>query len=304
MHKNLDFPGSEDFKMRLKNFQKDELVPLFEKADLFLKAYKLAYFMDAGTLLGAVRHKGMIPWDDDIDILLMQKDFDRLYELNRKNPDAGKKYGVKVVTYPFDRRWLGIEFPDAKNSVAQIDIYCLSRYKSSLIRYIKALHRKCYVYAGLFGLSPFPNLDPPLIKKISFRKIVTGFLRRFGYLRSKRDEKVLRFVPKMYFVLYVLQVILLPIFFLAGLFLRILMRLLAAPSGKYIDTYYKSRNAVVLRTLIKYEDLFPLTPLEFENKPYPAPLNYQKMLISQYGKDYKQMPPYESRVPHHNKVAP
>lgn len=50
----------------------------------FLDSENLEYFITSGTLIGAVRHKGFIPWDDDFDIGLMRKDYERLKEILKK----------------------------------------------------------------------------------------------------------------------------------------------------------------------------------------------------------------------------
>lgn len=60
---------------------KAELVEMLKDLDLFFAKNGLMYSIDAGTLLGAVRHGGFIPWDDDIDIGMLRPDYDRLISM-------------------------------------------------------------------------------------------------------------------------------------------------------------------------------------------------------------------------------
>ena len=58
---------------------------MLEEFDRVARAYGLKYSLSAGTLLGAVRHQGFIPWDDDIDVMMPRPDYERLIRLNREN---------------------------------------------------------------------------------------------------------------------------------------------------------------------------------------------------------------------------
>lgn len=65
-----------------------ELTMLLLRFDSFCKENDLRYSLQAGTLLGAVRHKGFIPWDDDLDVSMPRPDFDRFMGLRSRLPDG------------------------------------------------------------------------------------------------------------------------------------------------------------------------------------------------------------------------
>ena len=60
---------------------KSELTALLQVVHEFLVEHNIKYTITAGTLLGAVRHKGFIPWDDDLDIEMLYRDYKRLMEV-------------------------------------------------------------------------------------------------------------------------------------------------------------------------------------------------------------------------------
>lgn len=80
---------------------------LLVKFDEVCRKHKLTYYISGGTLLGAVRHKGFIPWDDDVDVLMPREDYDRFskmvnafeypYFLQTPETDKGYLYSITRI---------------------------------------------------------------------------------------------------------------------------------------------------------------------------------------------------------------
>lgn len=96
----------------LRTFQLAEL-ELLKKIDQICKKHYITYWLDFGTLLGAVRHKGFIPWDDDIDISMLREDYEKFLSVCKSELPADK--------YSFNS--MGFLQIHLKGTMLQIDIF-------------------------------------------------------------------------------------------------------------------------------------------------------------------------------------
>ena len=93
----IDLKSGDKFELSNEK-RKHILIKILEEFEHFCKEKKLRYYLGYGTLIGAVRHKGFIPWDDDIDILMPIEDYMRFLEEYPKN----KRYEVLDITFHND----------------------------------------------------------------------------------------------------------------------------------------------------------------------------------------------------------
>ena len=89
----------------MKEIQKAEysrlLLDMLKSFHYFCEKHGLRYSLDYGTLLGAVRHKGLIPWDDDIDVTMPSEDYSRLCALGQEDGAFGEFYRLALTGNPY-----------------------------------------------------------------------------------------------------------------------------------------------------------------------------------------------------------
>ena len=235
------------------------LLELLKNIDVICRRHDIPYWIDFGTLLGAVRHKGFIPWDDDIDISVLESDYDRL----RK---------VLIAALPPT-----MAFQDSTTDSYVFCPYGRVRDKKSYCYYSKFVKQKeqgCWI-------DIFKYYDIPSAKS---KKIVDYFYRR-AY-REIHHYGDVTYNSKIKITLNkVIAYLIYPISALAVDFLGVFARLIKSNLyGRYSTTDHT----------YKKEHIFPLVEIEYEGHLFYAPKDYDAHLKRIYG-NYMDIPPVEKR---------
>lgn len=239
------------------------MLRILEFIDKVCRKYHINYWLSSGTLLGAVRHGGFIPWDDDLDIEMLKPDYEKL---------------MKVLPAELPRNLVLQTAHTDKNYVAP---YSKLRETESSISEVNRIGRN-YKYNGIY-IDIF-YLEPVHSSFVWLSSRLHGYVYRLSYLKNDRwgvKKAMMRIL-------------------LSGLtcFLYPVFRLLSKINPPKELRLGLGTGFLGVRDP---ENLFPLKEIMFEGKRFFGPANCDGYLTRLYG-DYMKLPDLDQLTCHINKI--
>ncbi len=256
---------------------------ILKEIDRICRKYKIKYMLDAGTLLGAVRHRGFIPWDDDADVAFTRSNYDAFMKVVRRElpdsmelvaPDSFKKhqgfydFTARVV---YKRSRLHTDSPEmdyyeGKLNHLWVDLFTIDELPQgeAAAQVTRLLHKAVY------GMAMGHRYRLDFRKYSLFHKCAVGGLAAVG-----------RFVP------------------MKALFFLQRAIALKDRKGKSSRLYYSNYQPDYLYVVLQREWCEHVVDVDFEGVKLMAPSHWDEVLTWIYG-EYKKLPPEDKRVPAHS----
>lgn len=266
-------------ELSLRDIQLGEL-DILKKIHQICDKLGIKYYLFYGTLLGAVRHKGFIPWDDDVDIVMPRNDYNKLIEYFKTNEK--ENFPLELMHFSTNERYI---YPIARISDSRYSL----RFKNTK-EYGLGLFVDVY---PLDGCGNTLEEAKKIWNKSRLKKFWVGVYGIDHYEKSSKN--FIRSFLK-YVLMHIVKCINVP---------QIISKLdedaskLKFDDFKYVGctSWEVSGLGFFRKDLLKESCL-----LEFEDSSFYAPQKYDEILKETYG-DYMVFPPLCKRNPHHEYKA-
>lgn len=251
----------------LKKIQLD----ILDVIDEFCVQNNIRYSLACGSMLGAIRHNGYIPWDDDIDIYIPREDYKKFIQIFPE--ELGY---IKVASLERDPKW-NRAYAQAYDSRTIMNEFAYSTVKVG-------------VYIDIYPIDSVPDSDDAWLRYNKIRRTLIR-LQEIKYIPIRMKRSILKNL-----VLIIGKIILLP--FSSRIIAKSINLFAQRNNGMGYGRSFECVQGMLQKRPFQSSLMTEFIRIPFENRHFMIMKDYDAYLSNGYG-NYMQLPPKEKQVSHH-----
>lgn len=258
---------------------------ILKEIDRICRKHQIQYMLDAGTLLGAVRHQGFIPWDDDADVVFTRDNYEKFLAVIQNELKPGLSF---------------LDHKDLGNSTRFYDFTSRIIFeKSQTHEYTKEMefyeNKLNHLWVDLFVMDQLP--DNPVLTNLTIftQKVIYGMAMGHRY---QLDYQKYSFCHKIFVWILANLGKIVP---LSYLFRQQYQTAVKYHNKKGAVKYYSNYQPDYLYVRVKNEWCDEVVDVAFCDTILMAPKGWHEILKLIYG-DYMKLPPVDQQIPAHSSI--